>query len=178
MSVARSLLAGMNGLDLQSLLAGSTQALSIIFLTGQGDVQTAVQAIKMGAVDFLTKPIDGTRLLVAVDQAIRFNIAARGERAICESIQKRLRAFTRRERQVMELVIRGRINTEIGLELGVSEKTVKVHRMRVLRKMGVRSVAQLVQLAIRVGVLDDNAAAPNNLVSEIQHPNCATTHRT
>jgi len=157
---------GMSGLDLQRALVGSRRARPIIFLTGQGDIQTSVQAMKMGAVDFLTKPIDDTQLLAAVDEAIRLDLAARTERAICETIQRRLEALSRRERQVMELVIRGRINREIGLHLGICEKTVKVHRMRLLRKMGVRSVADLVQLVARVGVECDfphlNAAASNS----------------
>ena len=89
--------------------------------------------MKRGAVDFLTKPIDGTRLLSAVDQAIRLDVDARGERAICETIQQRLQALTRRERRVMEFVIRGRLNKQIAVELGIHEKTVKVHRMRMRR---------------------------------------------
>ncbi len=142
----------LSGLDLQRSLIGSARAHPIIFLAGQGDIETSVQAMKMGAVDFLTKPIDDTRLLTAIDQAIRIDIAARRDRAIREPIEKRLQSLSRRERQVMELVTRGRINREIALDLGVCEKTVKVHRMRVLRKMGVRSVAGLVRLVVRVGV--------------------------
>ncbi len=145
-------LPGLSGLDLQRSLIGSARARPIIFLTGQGDIETSVQAMKLGAVDFLRKPIDDTRLLAAIDQAIRLDIAARRKRTICEPIQKRLQALSRRERQVMELVIRGRINREIALQLGVCEKTVKVHRKRVMKKMGVRSVAGLVQFVARVGV--------------------------
>jgi len=143
---------GMSGMDLQRALAGSRRARPIIFLTGHGDIQTSVQAMKMGAVDFLIKPIDSTRLLSAVDQAIRLDVDARREHATCESIQKRLQLLTRRERRVMEFVIRGRLNKQIGAELGIHEKTVKVHRMRVMRKMGVRSVAKLVQLVARAGI--------------------------
>ncbi len=143
---------GMSGIDLQRALLGSTRARPIIFLTGQGDIQTSVQAMKMGAVDFLTKPIDHTRLFSAVDQAIHVDAAARRERAICEAIQERLQSLTRRERRVMELVTIGRLNKLIGVELGIHEKTVKVHRMRVMRKMGVRSVAVLVQLVARAGI--------------------------
>ncbi len=145
-------LPGMSGLDLQRSLLGSERAHPIIFLTGQGDIQTSVQAMKMGAVDYLMKPIDDTRLLASVDEAIRLDLAARGERATCEIIQRRLETLSRRERQVMELVIRGRINREIGLHLGICEKTVKVHRKNALAKMGVRAVADLVQLVARVGI--------------------------
>jgi|SRR5208283_4371625 len=143
---------GMSGIDLQCALVGSTRARPVIFLTGHGDIQTSVQAMKRGAVDFLTKPIDGARLLSAVDQAIRLDVAARRERAICETIQQSLQLLTRRERRVMELVICGRLNKQIGVELGIHEKTVKVHRMRVMKKMGVRSVAALVQLVARAGI--------------------------
>ena len=145
-------LPGLSGLDLQRSLIGSAQAHPIIFLTGQGDIQTSVQAMKLGAVDFLTKPIDDTRLFAAIDQAIRLDIEARRDRAICEPIHERLEALSRRERQVMELVIRGRLNREISLDLGICEKTVKVHRKNLLTKMHVRSVAGLVQLVARVGV--------------------------
>ncbi len=145
----------MSGIDLQRALLGSTRARPIIFLTGQGDIQTSVQAMKMGAVDFLTKPIDDVHLLSAVDQGIRLDVAARRERAICEPIQTRLQVLSRRERRVMEFVIRGYLNKEIGVELGIHEKTVKVHRGRVMKKMGVRSVASLVQLVARAEVQSD-----------------------
>jgi FixJ family two-component response regulator len=143
---------GMSGIDLQRALVGTKRARPIIFLSGHGDIQTSVQAMKMGAVDFLTKPIDDTRLLSAVDQAIDLDVAARRERAICETIQRRLQLLTRREKRVMELVIRGLLNKQIGVELGIHEKTVKVHRMRVMKKMGVRYVANLVQLVVRAGI--------------------------
>jgi len=146
---------GMSGIDLQRALLGSAQARPIIFLTGQGDIQTSVQAMKMGAVDFLTKPIDDVHLLSAVDQGIRLDVAARRERAVCQSIQTRLQVLSRRERRVMEFVIRGFLNKEIGVELGIQEKTVKVHRERVMKKMGVRSVASLVQLVARAEVQSD-----------------------
>lgn len=145
----------MSGIDLQRALLGSAQARPIIFLTGQGDIQTSVQAMKMGAVDFLTKPIDDVHLLSAVDQGIRLDVAARRERAVCQSIQTRLQVLSRRERRVMEFVIRGFLNKEIGVELGIQEKTVKVHRERVMKKMGVRSVASLVQLVARAEVQSD-----------------------
>jgi FixJ family two-component response regulator len=149
---------GMSGIDLQRALVASTRARPIIFLTGQGDIRTSVQAMKMGAVDFLTKPVDDIRLLSVVDQAIRLDVAARRERAICEAIQQRLQVLSRRERRVMELVIRGLLNKQIAVELGICEKTVKVHRMRVMRKMGIRSVANLVQLAARVGIRPELSA--------------------
>ncbi len=145
-------LPGMSGLDLQRSLFGSERAHPIIFLTGQGDIKTSVQAMKLGAVDFLMKPIDGTRLLASVDEAIRLDVAARAECAISQTIQMRLEALSRRERQVMELMIRGLINRAIGLHLGICEKTVKVHRKNVMEKMRVRSIADLVRLVARVGI--------------------------
>ncbi len=151
-------LPGMSGLDLQRALVGSKLARAIIFLTGHGDIESSVQAMKMGAVDFLTKPIDGAHLLSAIDQAIRLDVAAHRERAICEAIQTRLNVLTRRERRVMELVIRGLLNKQIAVELGIQEKTVKVHRMRVMKKMGIRSVANLVRLVARAGVQLDLSA--------------------
>ena len=160
---------GMSGIDLQCALVGSTRARPIIFLTGHGDIQTSVQAMKMGAVDFLTKPIDDTRLLSAVDEAIRLDVAARGERAVCETIQQRLQLLTRRERRVMELVIRGRLNRQIAVELGIHEKTVKVHRMRVMKKMGVRFVANLVQLVTRAGIQAE--------MSDMDGPACSASKR-
>jgi len=144
-------LPGMSGIDLQRALVGSMDARPIVFLTGQGDIKSSVQAMKLGAVDFLTKPVDEARLFAAVDQAIRLDMAARHDRAICESIQQRLQVLTRRERQVMEFVIRGYLNKQIAAELGIGEKTVKIHRYRVMSKIGVRSVAELVLLVAHVG---------------------------
>jgi len=148
---------GMSGLEVQRSLVGSTRGRPIVFLTGHGDIQTSVHAMKEGAVDFLTKPIDDTRLFAAVDQALRLDEEARRERAVRGKIEKRLSALTPRERQVMEHVISGRLNKQIAADLGIGEKTVKVHRARVMSKMEVRSVAELVQLATKVGV--PNSAA-------------------
>jgi len=143
---------GVSGLDLQYSLIGSPRARPIVFLTGRGDIQTSVQAMKAGAVDFLTKPIDDERLFAALQQALRRDAEQRQEHAIRDMIQQRLKKLTPRERQVMEQVIRGQLNKQIAAELGICEKTVKVHRARVMSKVGVRSVAELVQLAARVGV--------------------------
>jgi FixJ family two-component response regulator len=143
---------GLSGLDLQHTLVGSADARPIVFLTGRGDVQTSVHAMKEGAVDFLTKPVDDTQLFAAVDQALKRDAEQRLERAIRDTIQRRLAMLTPRERQVMAHVIRGRLNKQIAADLGTGEKTVKVHRARVMSKMVARSVAELVQLAARVGV--------------------------
>ena len=143
---------GLSGLDLQHTLVGSPGARPIVFLTGRGDVQTSVHAMKEGAVDFLTKPVDDTQLFAAVDQALKRDAEQRLERAIRDTIQRRLAMLTPRERQVMAHVIRGRLNKQIAADLGTGEKTVKVHRARVMSKMVARSVAELVQLAARVGV--------------------------
>jgi FixJ family two-component response regulator len=143
---------GLSGIELQRSLVGSPGARPIIFLTGMGDIQTSVHAMKEGAVDFLTKPIDDSRLFEAVEQALRLDAEQRLERAIRGMIQQRLETLTPRERQVMTQVIRGRLNKQIAAGLGTGEKTVKVHRARVMSKMGARSVAELVQLAARVGV--------------------------
>jgi FixJ family two-component response regulator len=148
---------GLSGLELQRTLAGSRFGRPIIFLTGQGDVQSSVHAMKAGAVDFLTKPIDEIRLFSAVDQALRRDGEERRKRAIHRMIEQRLEALTPRERQVMEQVVFGRLNKQIAADLGTGEKTVKVHRARVMWKMGARSVAELVQLAARVGVALDPA---------------------
>ena len=144
---------GLSGLDLQRTLADSPgSARPIVFLTGRGDIQTSVHAMKEGAVDFLTKPVDDTQLLAAVDQALKRDAEQRLERAVRDTIQRRLAMLTPRERQVMAHVIRGRLNKQIAADLGTGEKTVKVHRARVMSKMVARSVAELVQLAARVGV--------------------------
>lgn len=143
---------GINGLELQHLLAGLPCARPIVFLSGQSDIHTAVQAMKRGAVNFLTKPIDPDRLLAAVEQAFRQDASQRLERNIRSTIQQRLRRLTPREREVMYHVIHGRLNKQIAADLGTGEKTIKVHRARVMEKMSAHSVAELVRLSSRVGI--------------------------
>jgi FixJ family two-component response regulator len=150
----------MSGLDVQRSLAHSAHSRPIVFLTGCGDIQSGVQAMKVGAVDFLTKPVDETRLFAAIDQALQQDLKARNEYAIRSHIAKRLETLTCRERQVMHQVIRGRLNKQTAADLGIGEKTVKVHRARVMSKMDVRSVAELVQLASRAGLIHDPAVIP------------------
>jgi FixJ family two-component response regulator len=142
---------GLSGIELQRALVGSPYARPIIFLTGMGDIQTSVQAMKTGAVDFLTKPVDRERLFTAIDQALRRDAQQRLERTIRCSIEQRFKTLTPRERMIMAQVVRGRLNKQIAADFGTGEKTVKVHRARVMRKMKVRSVAELVRLAAIVG---------------------------
>jgi FixJ family two-component response regulator len=146
---------GMSGLELQSVLAGSRSARPIVFLTGQGDVQSSVRAMKAGVVDFLTQPLDQTRLFKSLGQAIRRDAAERAEREIRKLIQNRFLRLAPRERQMMELLIRGGLNKQIAADLGIAEKTIKVHRARVMSKLIVRSVAELVQLGAQVGITMD-----------------------
>jgi FixJ family two-component response regulator len=143
---------GLSGPDLQHALASAGLVRPIVFLTGQGDIQTSVHAMKEGAVDFLTKPVDDVRLFAAVEEALRRDAEQRLKRSVLKTIQQRLRDLTPRESQVLAQVIRGRLNKQIAAALGTGEKTVKVHRARVMSKMMVRSVAELVQLCAQVGV--------------------------
>ena len=161
---------GLSGLELQHSLVGSPGARPIVFLTGRGDVQTSVHAMKEGAVDFLTKPVDDQELFAAVDQALKRDAEPRLERAIRDTIQRRLAMLTPRERQVMAHVIRGRLNKQIAADLGTGEKTVKVHRARVMSKMVARSVAELVQLAARVGVGVEPALGSGPAAMNWKHP--------
>ncbi|HWX79533.1 MAG TPA: response regulator [Steroidobacteraceae bacterium] len=146
---------GMNGLELQRMLVHSPYARPIVFLTGQGDIQSSVQAMKAGAVDFLTKPIEDERLVAAIERALKRDAAERQERTIRNAIQQRFLLLTPRERQVMTHVIRGRLNKQIAADLGTGEKTIKVHRARVMSKLVVRSVAELVKLGARVSITMD-----------------------
>jgi len=138
---------GLSGLDLQRELKAFTPPIPIIFITGHGDVPTSVRAMKDGAVDFLTKPIDDKDLLSVVRQAIARNGEARKHHAELRELQRRASTLTPREREVMELVVRGRLNKQTAAELGTVEKTIKVHRARVIEKMGVESLAELVRMA-------------------------------
>jgi len=141
-----------SGLELQSILAEKGSLLPIIFLTAHGDVSTSVQAMKHGAVDFLTKPVDDEDLLTAVRVAIEKDRVLRREQAELVEIRERLATLTRREREVLEYVVAGRLNKQIASDLGTVEQTVKVHRAHVMQKMKVHSVAELVRLTERCGI--------------------------
>jgi FixJ family two-component response regulator len=143
---------GLNGLQLQEALAGDGGGLPIIFLTGRGDIPMSVQAMKRGAVDFLTKPVSDETLLSAVDLALERDRLQRSIRAEVDRIRARLATLTPREREVFAHVVAGHLNKQTAAELGTVEKTIKVHRARVMEKMEVRSVAELVHLAERAGL--------------------------
>ena len=143
---------GLSGLDLQHELQATNTLLPIIFVTGHGDIPMSVKAIKDGAVDFLPKPVKDTVLLKAIEQALARAALEQGKRQEVENLQKRLGTLTPREREVMSLVVRGLLNKQIAFEIGTVEKTVKVHRARVMEKMKVQSLPELVRIAHRVGV--------------------------
>ena len=136
----------LSGLELQQALVKKQDRRPVVFISGRGTVATSVDAMKAGAVDFLTKPIDETTLLGAVRAAIDKDRAAREARAARVAIEDRLATLTPREHDVLQLVVAGRLNKQIGAELGTAEKTVKVHRARMMRKMQVDSLADLVRL--------------------------------
>ena len=143
---------GLNGLELQQALAARGDVLPIIFLTGHGDIPMSVQAMKRGAVDFLTKPVDDNDLLAAIRNAFAKDLMLRSARAEVAEIERRLATLTPREREVLAHIVSGRLNKQVAGDLGTVEKTIKVHRARVMEKMQVRSIAELVRLAERVGL--------------------------
>ena len=144
---------GLNGLELQQALTDKGSAIPIIFLTGRGDIPMSVQAMKGGAVDFLTKPIHDEDLLKAVHIALEKDRIERQTRAELDEIQERLATLTPREREVLTHVVSGQLNKQIANDLGTVEKTIKVHRARVMEKMKVNSVAELVRLTERLGTI-------------------------
>ncbi len=141
-----------NGLELQRVLQKKGCTLPIIFLTGYGDVSKSVQALKGGAIDFLTKPVNDQSLLRAVRAAIEKNRVTRQEQTQVSEICSRLAALTPRERQVLEHIVSGELNKQIAGHLGITQRTVKAHRARLMEKMKVDSVAKLVCLANRCGI--------------------------
>ena len=142
-----------SGPELQHQLGVLGVELPIIFLTGYGDIQTTVQTIKAGADDFLTKPVSSEQLLRAIEQAMARHKKMRGLKDKLETLHTQIQALTPRERQVFELVVQGKINKQIAVQLGATERTIKAHRHKVMEKMHVRSLAELVALAERAGVL-------------------------
>jgi len=141
-----------SGLELQSILADKGSLLPIIFLTAHGDVLTSVQAMKHGAVDFLTKPVNDEDLLGAVRVALEKDRVLRREQTELSDVRARLATLTPREREVLEYVVAGRLNKQIASDLGTVEQTVKVHRAHVMQKMKVHSLAELVRLTERCGI--------------------------
>jgi FixJ family two-component response regulator len=136
---------GASGLDLQLQLAKTGNPKSIIFLTGHGDIPMSVQAMKAGAVDFLTKPVRDQTLLDAVTAAIEWDVARRAEAEVAKRNSERVELLTPRERQVLREVAQGRLNKQIAFNLGISEVTVKLHRSNVMRKMEAASVGELIR---------------------------------
>lgn len=142
---------GLSGLDLQDAMAKMDNPLPLMFLTGQGDIPSSVHAIKQGAEDFLTKPVKKETLFAAIERALERDSRQRKERARQRERLARFEALTPREREVLEHVVRGRLNKQIAADLGASERTIKAHRANIMAKLQVQSVAELVRFAQQVG---------------------------
>ncbi len=144
---------GLGGLQLQQRLAEMRHALPVIFLSGHGDIPSSVLAMRAGAQDFLTKPVDTDVLLDAIDQAIARDRANRSKHAQLDALRSLVDALTPTERKVFDHVVRGRLNKQIALDLGTAERTIKWHRHNLMEKLQVQSVAELVSLAERLGMV-------------------------
>jgi FixJ family two-component response regulator len=144
---------GMGGLDLQDQLSARQVSLPVIFLTGYGTVLASVRAMKAGAVDFLEKPVDDQRLLDAVQEALERDREARRNQAEMQALDQRLAILTPREYEVFTFIISGRLNRQVAAALGTTEKTIKVHRARIMKKLECASLAELVRLAEKAGIM-------------------------
>jgi FixJ family two-component response regulator len=144
----------LSGPELQSRLIELDSTVPIVFLTGHADTATTVSAIKAGAEDFLTKPVSSQQLIDAIERALVSQEVARGLRRKLNSFRSLVSSLTRRERQVFDLMVRGKINKQIAFELGMTERTVKAHRHQVMEKMHVPSFAELISIAERLGMRD------------------------
>lgn len=142
----------LNGLELQKVLTDADRPLGIVFITGHGDIPTSVRAMRAGATDFLSKPFEESELLDAIEQALRSSRLESEERAAAREAKHHLATLTPREHEVLLHVLAGEMNKQIAAALGTSEKTIKVHRGRVMHKMGVQSVADLVRLCEKAGI--------------------------
>jgi FixJ family two-component response regulator len=142
----------LNGLELQKLIASERTDMPIIFITGHGDVPMSVQAMKAGAVEFLTKPFDDEVLLSAIRHAIKRSMAVLNDQVEITALRASYESLTPREQEVLRLVVAGMLNKQIGLKLGISEITVKAHRGKMMHKMKAESLADLVKTAVRLGL--------------------------
>ncbi len=158
---------GLNGLDLQLALADKAAGLPVVFLTGHGDIPTTVRAMRAGAVDFLPKPFNDDDLLAAVREALARHAEVRQAGAQLADLRRRYACLSPRECEVLALVVSGMLNKQSGHRLGVTEKTVKVHRAQIMRKMQADSLAELVRMAERLGIERPSQAVP--------HPDQAAT---
>lgn len=153
---------GSGGLEVQAALARAGCCRPIIFLSGNGSIQMSVAAIRGGAVNFLTKPVDHYDLFIALEEALGIDFAERCRRSRRRAVEERLGRLTPRERQVLEHVVAGRLNKQIAASLGTVEKTIKVHRARVMHKMGVHSVAELVRITSTAFETSPRGAPPSD----------------
>lgn len=143
---------GLSGLELQEQLRARNIALPVIVLTGHGDVAAAVRALKGGAIDFLEKPYDSEVLLERIRQAVQRDATARHAAHSQAAVAERLTRLTPRERQVLEMIVAGKANKVVAIELGISERTVELHRARIMRKMKARSLPELTRMVIQSGI--------------------------
>jgi FixJ family two-component response regulator len=157
---------GLSGLELQKALAAMDRPLPVVFITGHGDVPMSVSAMKAGAVDFIPKPFNDEDLLKAVALAVEKSEAEQNEQTEIAEIRRRLSSLTSREREVLCHVIAGQLNKQVAADLGVAEKTIKVHRARVMKKMGAGSLAELVTMATRIGFRASSPALPRPSAQE------------
>jgi FixJ family two-component response regulator len=148
---------GPSGMDLQAALQEARRDIPIVFMTGHGDVSTSVRAMKGGAVDFLEKPFRAPELLACVQRGLARSEQSRAARAERAAVERRFATLTSRERDVLRLVVTGLLNKQIAGELGIAEKTVKIHRGQVMHKMEAGSVAELVPMAQKLGSLDSKS---------------------
>ena len=152
----------LSGPELQDQLIKKGSTLPIIFLTGHGDIPTSVKAIKAGADDFLTKPVTREQLLASIERAIARHERTKQQRDRVVSLRSLAGKLTPRESEVFKLVILGKMNKQIAHELGTTERTIKAHRQRVMQKLQVQSLAELVSIGERIGVLSESTSEPTN----------------